>query len=178
MQVCGVFILSSNDEQGPEKAEPPHRSTPQQQGKQLCLTPTGEMKAGPQAPGITAVLTKLSTEGCGSKAQLSFTHQGPRSPSTWPTAAKAADTLSIRRFMQVCRRPGCPDMSSTYSEIASGKQTPGATGGIATFGDKAGSAFSTLPTSMMATVSEAMRLRGKGSKHTGLFCSPCGQEGY
>lgn len=44
MQLCGVFVLSSRDKSGPEKAELPHRSTLEQQGKQLCLTPTGEMK--------------------------------------------------------------------------------------------------------------------------------------
>lgn len=37
------------------KVEPLHRSTPEPQEKQLYLTPTGEVKAGLQAPGITAV---------------------------------------------------------------------------------------------------------------------------
>lgn len=43
------------------KAEPLHRSTPEPQEKQLYLTPTGEVKAGPQGPGITAVQQRYSS---------------------------------------------------------------------------------------------------------------------
>lgn len=72
----------------------------------------------------TALLTKLLTGGCGSKAKRSFTYQGPSSHSTCPTAGKAVDTLSIRKFIQMCRRPGCREVSSNYSEMASRKHRP------------------------------------------------------
>lgn len=42
--------------------------------------------SSPRHYSCTALLTKLQTDGCGSKAKLSFTHQGPSSqhlPHSW-----------------------------------------------------------------------------------------------
>lgn len=44
--------------------------------------------------------------------------------------------------------------------------------------DKAGSAFSTLPTSEMVMVMGEMWLRGEGTKHTELVWPPRAQEAY
>lgn len=130
--------------------------------------------SSPRHYSYAAPLMQNRTEGCGSQAKLSFTHQGPSSHSTCPTAGWAVDTLSIIRLIQVCRRPGHPEVSSICSEMASGRKHR-ATGGTTMFGD--GLRWFCIFNSAHLKDGHSvggMRLKGNGYKHTELSWPPRG----
>lgn len=77
----------------------------------------------PRLYSCTALLTKLPPDGEDQRQSCLSPTRDP-AHSTRPTAGKAMDILSIRRFIQMCGRPGCTEVIKPYSEITLGKHRP------------------------------------------------------